>query len=442
MQLKKPVGASLAVATAGLLGSLPAAPAVAQEAADWEVDSALLLYGEADDRVKDASLMATIRRVLDEDRSYTLDFTVDALTGSTPSGAAPANTVQTFTSPSGTSSRRVPAGEIPLDDTFHDLRVALAGNWQQSLGDSMRWNAGITSSIEYDYLHLGVNGRLERDFNLKNTTLFLGAAVGRDEVKPQGGVPIALSPMQGAIPGGGDDEGEGGDFQGGGSSKSKDVYDLLFGVTQVVSRRALVELALSYGRSDGYLNDPYKILSVVDPVTGAPVAGPPGSGINLYLFESRPSTRAKQAAFAEWRYAFDRDSIALNYRYMTDDWGIRSQTAELRYRWNISDRSYLEPHLRWYTQTAADFYRTVLFAGDPLPQFASADFRLAENQAYTAGFKFGRRSDRGEFSVRLEYYHQKGDPSPGAAVGDLAGFPELVPPLDAVIAQFGYKFRF
>ncbi len=43
--------------------------------------------------------------------------------------------------------------------------------------------------------------------------------------------------------------------------------------------------------------------------------------------------------------------------------------------------------------------------------------------------------------MRLEYYHQTADPLPGSAVGDLAGF-ELVPPLDAVIAQFGYKFRF
>jgi hypothetical protein len=43
--------------------------------------------------------------------------------------------------------------------------------------------------------------------------------------------------------------------------------------------------------------------------------------------------------------------------------------------------------------------------------------------------------------VRLEYYQQTADPSAGSAVGDLAGF-ELVPDLNAVIVQFGYKFRF
>lgn len=435
MQLKKPIGATLAMATASLLGSLPAAPAAAEEAKNWEVDSTLLFYGEDDDRVKDASLMTSIRRVLDEDRSFTLGLTVDALTGATPSGAVPANSVQTFTSPSGRASYDIAAGDTPLDDNFLDTRVALTAGWQQSLGENMRWSAGLSASHEYDYLHLGADGRLEWDVNQKNTTLFAGAAYGKEDLDPVGGVPIPLSPMQAA-----DSDAEG-DVHGGGTSESKDVYDLLVGVTQVLSRRSLLEVSYSYGQSDGYLNDPYKILSVVDPVTGTPVAGPVGSGLNLYRYENRPDSRTKQSLFAEWRYAFDRDSFALSARYMTDDWGIDSQTVDARYRWNISESSYLEPHLRWYTQSAADFYRTVLFNGAPLPQYASADYRLADSDAYTVGFKYGHRTERGEFSVRLEYYHQAGDPSPGAAVGDLAGF-ELVPPLDAVIAQFGYKFRF
>jgi hypothetical protein len=133
--------------------------------------------------------------------------------------------------------------------------------------------------------------------------------------------------------------------------------------------------------------------------------------------------------------------MAINFRVMDDDWGVTSQTVDARYRWNINDRSYLEPHLRYYVQGAADFYRTALFDGDPLPEFASADSRLADMDAYTAGVKYGHRTDRGEFSVRLEYYNQDGDASPGSSVGDLVNY-DLVPPLTAVIAQFGYKFRF
>lgn len=438
MQLKKPIGATLATATCGLLGALPAAPVAAQEAPGWEVDTSLLYYGEDVGRVSDGSLMTSIRRVLDEDRSYSLHLTVDALTGATPNGAVPANSVQTFTAPSGGQDYSIAPGKPPLDPNFKDARVALSGNWQQALGESMRWNVGFSSSDEMDYLHLGLDTRLERDFNRRNTTVFVGAAYGRDEVSPIGGAPIGFSPMLPSVGGGEDEEGN---DEGEGGGETKDVIDALIGVTQVLSRRSLLELAFSYGKSDGYLTDPYKILAVVDPVTGAPVPGPVGSGLNLYLHEQRPDSRTKQSVFLEWRHAFDRDSMALNYRVMDDDWGVTSQTAELRYRWNISDNNYLEPHIRYYKQSAADFYQTVLFAGEPLPPFASADYRLADNQTYTAGFKFGHRTEHGEYSVRLEYYRQTADPSPGSAVGDLVNY-DLVPPLNAVIAQFGYKFSF
>ena len=430
MQLKKPIGGSLAVATCGLLGALPAAPVIAQEAPGWEIDSSLLYYGEDDNRVTDGSLMVSARRAFDEDRSLNLNLTVDVLTGATPAGGVPANTIQTFTSPSGKDSYDVAAGVTPLDDSFLDTRVALAGNWQQAFGDSMRWGVGLSVSDEYDYFHAGINGRLERDFNNRNTTVYAGAAYAQDDIKPVGGAPIPLAPML-----------EVDNLDSKLADDSKDVLDLLFGFTQVLSRRSLLEVAYSYGNSDGYLNDPYKFLTVVDPITGTPVAGPPGSGINLYLYESRPDSRAKQSLFAEWRYAFDLDSMAINFRVMDDDWGVTSQTVDARYRWNINDHSYLEPHLRYYTQGAADFYRTVLLLGDPLPQFASADYRLADLDAYTAGFKYGRRTNKGEFSVRLEYYQQESDPSPGSEIGDLAAF-DLVPPMTAIIVQFGYKFRF
>ncbi len=440
MQLKKPIGAALASATCGLLGALPAIPVAAQEAPTWEVDTSLLYYAEDAGRVSDGSLMTSIRRLLDEDRSYSLILTVDALTGATPNGAVPSNSVQTFTAPSGGADYTIAPGDPPLDPNFMDTRVALSGNWQQALGESMRWNVGFSGSYEMDYLHLGLNTRLERDFNRRNTTVFVGAAYGRDDVSPIGGAPVGFSPMLRSV-GGGEDEDEDEDEEGAGGGEPKDVIDALIGVTQVLSRRSLLAVAFSYGKSDGYLTDAYKILSVVDPVTGAPVPGPVGSGLNLYLHELRPDTRAKQSWFAEWRYAFDRDSLAVSYRLMDDDWGVTSNTVETRYRWNISEDTYLEPHLRYYKQSAADFYRTVLFDGEPLPQFASADYRLADNETYTAGIKYGHRTERGEYSVRLEYYHQTANPSPGSAVGDLANF-DLVPPLSAVIAQFGYKFSF
>jgi hypothetical protein len=440
MQLnKKPIGATLAAATCSLLGSLPSAPVAAQEAKDWSLDTSILYYGEDNGRVEDVSLLASIRRAFDEDRNLNVTLTIDSLTGATPNGAVPATVPQTFTGPSGGGGYTVAPGEQPLDTTFLDTRTALSASWLQAVGNATRWSVGFSGSDEYDYLHLGLDARLEHDFNMRNTTAFIGLAYGQDDIKPVGGTPIGLSPMAGEVEDeDGDDDGQ---DRGRERDDSKDVADVLIGVTQVLSRRSLLEVNYSYGQSDGYLTDPYKILSVVDPVTGVPVASTEEGIPFLYLYEKRPDSRTKQSLFAEWRYALDRDSFALNFRFMDDDWGLQSQTAEARYRWNINDRSYLEPHLRWYTQSAADFYRTVLFAGDTLPEFATADYRLADLDAYTIGAKYGLRTNKGEFSVRLEYYQQSPTESPGSAVGDLAAF-DLTPDMKAVIVQFGYQFDF
>ena len=59
---------------------------------------------------------------------------------------------------------------------------------------------------------------------------------------------------------------------------SKDVLDLLLGFTQVIGPTTVLRVNYSYSDSSGYLNDPYKILSVVDPLTGDTLTRTPASG--------------------------------------------------------------------------------------------------------------------------------------------------------------------
>ncbi|HEU4618254.1 MAG TPA: DUF3570 domain-containing protein [Gammaproteobacteria bacterium] len=424
----RPLAAALTAATCALLG--PGAPSVvaAQELAPLDVDTALLYYGEADGRVQDLSFNATLRKELKEESFLSLKLAVDTLTGASPNGAVPSTRVQTFTRPSGKDRYSVAPGEHPLDDTFHDSRTALDASWQQPLGRLALLDVGLGFSTEYDYEHAGVNARIARDFNKRNTTLSAGIAYGRDNVDPVGGSPIGLAPML--------EVGNASNKLGG---RSKDVTDFLLGVTQVIDRHTLVQLNYSLSRSDGYLSDPYKVLSVVDPTTAEPVAGPAGSGLNLYLYEKRPDAREKQSVYALVKRDVGGDVLDVSFRYMTDDWGIDSETVELRYRFNLRADKYLQPHVRFYSQSAADFYHTLLFAGRPVPDFASADYRLGEFDAVTMGIKLGMKTRRGEMSTRLELYRQSGTPEPGTAVGVLAGL-DLNPDLRAVIAQFTYRF--
>lgn len=442
MQLKKPkrstsehvkIGSSLAAATCALLGTAAPAGVVAQELMPWELDTAMLYYGESDGRVKDFSVNAIARKELKEDGFLNLKLAVDTLTGASPNGAVPSLVPQTFTRPSGNGSYTVQPGEQPLDDSFQDTRTALSASWTWPVTRLTTLDVGASLSDEYDYTHTGLNARVARDLNNRNTTLSFGVAIANDTIDPVGGVPLALGPMLGER-----SEGELEDSVGL-ADASKDVLDVLIGVSQVLNRHTVLQVNYSLSQSDGYLDDPYKLLSVVDPLTGDPVAGPAGSGLNLYLHDGRPATRDKQSLFALLKRDLNGNVVDLSYRYMTDDWGIASHTIDLHYRWQLDGGKYLQPHLRWYSQTEADFYQTVLFDGRPVPQFATADYRLGRFDAVTIGVKYGQETRRGEFSTRLELYQQTGSASSGAAVGSLAGL-DLYPDLSAIIAQFSYSF--
>jgi hypothetical protein len=434
MQLKRrrrarEIGAPLAAATCALLGQSVPADVSAQELMPWDLDTSLLIYSESDGRVQDTSLSLRARKEMREEKFLGLTLAIDSLTGASPSGAVPAGVVQTFTSPSGDSQYSVAAGAQALDTSFLDTRVAITANWEMPLSRLALLSVGASLSDEYDYTHTGINANIARDFNDRNTTLSFGLALANDTIEPVGGSPVALAPMLGV-----------GDLTNKRGGQSKDVTDFLIGVTQVLNRHTIVQLNYSLSQADGYLTDPYKVLSVVDPVTGNPVLGPSGSGLYRYLYESRPEARDKQSVFALLKRDLRGDVLETSYRYMTDDWGVDSHTLELRYRWNFGAERYLQPHVRFYQQTAAEFYRTVLFDGTTLPAHATADHRLGEFDGVTVGLKFGQATARdGEWWARIEYYTQTGTASPGSAVGALANY-DLYPDLNALIAQFSYKF--
>jgi hypothetical protein len=425
MQLKqKPaLRHSLTAATCTLLGSAPIGAVDAQEALPWQLDTALLFYGEQDGRVKDTSLNALARKEFDDEHFLDLKLAIDSLTGASPSGALRADVPQTFTTPSGGDAYTIAPGELPLDSSFLDTRVALSANWQQPFGDVATIDLGVNVSDEYDYTSFGISARYARDLNKNNTTLSAGIAFASDDIDPVGGAPVPFAFMRGAD---GDDAEDDSNRLGSGS---KDTTDFLLGISQVLSRRLIVQLNYSLSDSSGYLNDPYKILSVLDAGTGLPAPG--SDGLYAYLYENRPDSRQKQSLFGKLKYRFDSGTLDVSYRFMTDDWKIDSSTAELRYRWDLPGAGYVEPHLRLYTQTAAEFYRTSLTDGEPLPQYASADYRLGEFDAVTVGIKYGRVLANGnEWNVRLEQYSTSGS-GPDSAV---------YPDMEAVIFQTSYNF--
>ena len=131
---------------------------------------------------------------------------------------------------------------------------------------------------------------------------------------------------------------------------------------------------------------------------------------------------------------------------MTDTWGIHSDTAQVHFRWWSPTREqYVEPTVRWYKQSAADFFQPWLSSADVADtKYISADSRLAAFHALTYGLKYGfglgdkLHRPGSEFTVRLEYYQQTLDirtPIPAALQGL-----DLYPGLKAVLVQFGFSY--
>ena len=415
----KSISGSLALATCALLNSTAS---MAQSDGKWQVDSGVLLYSEQD-RVDAVEPAIKLTRHLDGDKNIAVKLVVDTLTGASPNGASPTNTPQTFTRPSGRGEYTTPAGDIPLDDTFHDSRTQIAINYDQPWGETSRINVGANLSSEFDYTSIGFNGSWQKDFNLHNTTLLFGLAFAADQADPIGGIPTPFASMQ---PAGSAQPREG-------SNDSKTVADFIAGLTQVINRNTLMQWNYSYSQVSGYQNDPFKVVSIVDNVTGVTLDN---------IYENRPDTRAKHSLFWKTKYFTPwHDTVELALRYMTDDWGIDSTTIDLHYRWNLGEKWYLEPHYRLYNQTAADFYRHSVPDNVALGDYLSADYRLAEFDATTFGIKFGYDvSDALAYSIRLESYQQSGDKNPSDAIG-VQQQVDLFPDLDATIVQFGFRYR-
>ena len=441
MQLSrnKSIRNTVAALTTALLGtSLAAAPA------PDKVETSMLLYSETD-RVSAAEAIVTYSKMLKRGWSLSGTATYDALTGASPNGATPSRGIQTFTRPSGSGGYTAQPGETPLDDTFHDTRFGISGTLSKQLDPNTNVQFGARFSAEYDYFSGGANAGISRDFNHRNTTLSLSGSYSHDVISPEGGIPNPFTSML-AYSGEGEDDGEGevereSDDDDHGTrledSDNKNVFDLVLGLTQVLDRRTVARFNYSFSYASGYLTDPFKILSVVaEP--GSANAGEPLD----YRYEKRPDSRTKNAFYAQMLRYLGGNTLDLSYRYFWDDWGVTSHTADLFYRQQLGGGHSLQPHLRWYHQSEADFYRLFLVNGQSLPQYASADSRLAAFDAYTVGLQYALPiAENTHLTFTGEYYTQRGDSSPPEAFGTLRGL-DLFPKMDAVMFRVGFAHGF
>lgn len=309
------------------------------------------VWQEEGGRIGIHSHYVNIEKALGPDMSFKMMALLDAIAGATPTGELP----------------RTPGGPVPLAH-MSDNRNA----WDAELTREFKRisaTVGYGISRESDYVSKGLSLNTVTNFNQKNTNLLLGYGRTDDRIN----------------------EGKLGWTQ----NRYKTGNDYLLGVTQLLDPNTSLQANVSYGRSHGFESDPYKIVSTtmldLDPGT---YYTPP---------ENRPRYKNKVSFFLGLNRNYEKLHGALDasYRLYHDTFGIISHTTSVAWIQDLGEHWTVQPFLRYYRQSAADFYyynldqahvvttydTTTFETGTGLAPFYSSDVRLSHMQSIDAGVK-------------------------------------------------------
>lgn len=412
----------------------------ADELGTTTVDSAVLYYKEDGGRVTAIEPMVSIVHTAKNGNVWSGKLTYDTLSGASPNGAAPWSAPQNFVVPlkeadsatgaSGSWARNpltgkyerhytAPANSLPVDTAFRDNRAAVDLGFSTAVAANTRLNVGVNGSVENDYTSMSGRLGVAQELNNKATTLSLGVNFEHDQSKPFHGIPIGLSPISG--------------LAGAGKSDTKNVASLVAGVTQVIRPNWLVQLNYSYGSGKGYQTDPYKFVSIVDPITGGP---------QRYVYESRPDSRTRQSVYLGSKLALGSWVTDVSARYYHDSWGINSITGEIAEHVPVGSKAYVEPRVRYYHQSAANFFNYYLPSNAALPAYASADSRLDSFNAITFGGTAGYQlTHHIELYANAEAYRTSKSGSYGTLPTGLAN-QKLFAGANSISGLVGLRFKF
>ncbi len=138
------------------------------------------------------------------------------------------------------------------------------------------------------------------------------------------------------------------------------------GLTQILTKYALIDANFGYTFSSGYLENPYKAVTAifVDPDELNNGLSTPILGDVRALLEQRPNQRhqwAFNAKYIQHISPFDA-ALHLNYKFTVDDWGIHTNTFGASWIQPLPGGWTLTPRIRYYSQDSASFYQPFLIS--------------------------------------------------------------------------------
>jgi hypothetical protein len=148
------------------------------------------------------------------------------------------------------------------------------------------------------------------------------------------------------------------------------------GLTQILTRNLIFGFNYEVDEDEGFLNSPYRSVRFATP----------GGGFQLEK-EVYPRTHTSNAASVRLKYYMPwRAALDGSYRFYTDTWGVIGHTLDMTYTHPMWKKWIFDGHLRYYKQTAADFYSD-LFPRQGSQNFLARDKELATYDAITVGIQ-------------------------------------------------------
>ena len=316
-------------------------------------------------------------------------------------------------------------------ETRRQVDFDLRREWNEAALDV---NGGVSSEPDYLSRFLGIGG--QRDFDQKLTTINAGLAYTSSNISAtldHDAVPYIFNacgnPSCNFVSSTAHiaNAGNGGKVLYG----RREDWAATLGLTQVLTADAQVQANLGYTHSQGYLSNPYKLVTVafVDPEQQFLAPSPDALVVNVgAIMEKRPDLRQQwlfNFRYAQYIAAADA-GLHLNYAYFSDDWGIRAHTFEVEWAQPFGAGWMFTPMARYYTQTAASFYTPYLvtnqgqytasssgaavpFDLSKLPPYYSSDYRLSAFGTLGGGFTLSKEFSRGVTAyVGYSYFEHSG----------------------------------
>lgn len=241
-------------------------------------------------------------------------------------------------------------------ETRHQANFGLGYEW-----DEAAINASAGFSLENDYRSSfgNLSGRL--DFNQKLTTVKFGAGYTSSNISAI--LDHDSSPYLTKTAFARQIENRGGSEILHGERQD---WSANLGLTQVLNKHALIDANFGYTHSQGFLENPYKAMTVifVDPDILNNGQTTPVPGDVRALLEQRPGQRNQFAFNTKYIQHINLLDAALHldYKFTADDWGINTHTFDASWVQPLPFGWTFTPKIRYYSQDSASFYNPYLIS--------------------------------------------------------------------------------